>query len=124
MEVSRSSRAQSGRTEHRSVKWSVSRLDLAHHDGDYFEGLGNYMYPYANVFFVIVRKDNGLVPLSFTFLMVAAAYAAFWMDPNAVPARVGLTFLAMLMVFNNYDSLSDTLPEGEHPQSCWLLSFM
>lgn len=58
-----------------------------------------------------------------TILIVLASYVSFFLSRAAVPARVGISMLAMLVVWNMSSSVRATLPASKGDE-CLLLDFM
>ena len=81
----------------------------------------NYTYARAHVTFV--RREWPLL-LSYFVPVVLICFVSmlgFWIDPDAAAARVSLAVIGLLIVLQNYLSLTDTLPAGQ--PTTWLQKF-
>ena len=119
--------------EHNSVKYNsalriggTQEWDLISVDGQLFNHTAVGEDDTALDVVIRFKRDSEYYLLYVVFptiLIVLASYVSFFLSRAAVPARVGISMLAMLVVWNMSSSVRATLPSSKGDE-CLLLDFM
>ena len=62
------------------------------------------------------------ITLGMSVILIFVAYLSFWIDPGAVPARVTLNLVSLLIAANAYFSIESKLPKVTY--NVFLLDFL
>ena len=87
---------------------------------------GNYSYAKATL--ELTRSNTGEIMISYfvtSIILVILGFMGMFIDPNSMPARVGLGTIVILTTLQNYWSLLGRMPAGgDDDQNIWLLRFL
>lgn len=101
------------------IEWLVTSVKTENVELSY--STGNYTFAAANVRFT--RRYQSYMGSYFgpAFMFVFAGFLGFFVDPKAVPARVTLGIVVILVTFTNYIAVQNRVPLGA---KAWLTDFM
>ena len=87
---------------------------------------GNYSYAKATI--ELTRTNAGEIMISYfvtSIILVLVGFLGMFIDPSAMPARVGLGTIVILTTLSNYWSLLGRMPAGGNDtQPAWLARFL